>query len=186
MSSYFDPCSYPYPSRREIVYGRNGMVCTSQALAAQAGLDMLKKGGNAVDAALSTAIALTVLEPTSNGLGSDLFALIWTDGRLYGLNGSGHSPAKMTPHILAEQGYTEMPLYGWPPVMVPGAPAAWYVLHERFGRLPFAELFGPAVTYARNGYALMPTVGTLMKSEYEKYASFNDNPAFAGDRKSVV
>lgn len=180
MSSYFDPCSYPYPSRREIVYGRNGMVCTSQALAAQAGLDMLKKGGNAVDAALSTAIALTVLEPTSNGLGSDLFALIWTDGRLYGLNGSGHSPAKMTPHILAEQGYTEMPLYGWPPVMVPGAPAAWYVLHERFGRLPFAELFGPAVTYARNGYALMPTVGTLMKSEYEKYASFNDNPAFAG------
>ena len=108
MSSYFDPCSYPYSSRREIVYGRNGMVCTSQALAAQAGLDMLKKGGNAVDAALATAIALTVLEPTSNGLGSDLFALIWTDGRLYGLNGSGHSPAKMTPHILAEQGYTEM------------------------------------------------------------------------------
>lgn len=180
MSSYFDPCSYPYPSRREIVYGRNGMVCTSQSLAAQAGLDMLKKGGNAVDSALATAIALTVLEPTSNGLGSDLFALIWTDGRLYGLNGSGHSPAKMTPHILAEQGYTEMPLYGWLPVMVPGAPAAWYVLHERFGRLPFAELFGPAVTYARNGYALMPTVGTLMKSEYEKYASFNDNPAFAG------
>ena len=137
MSSYFDPCSYPYPSRREIVYGRNGMVCTSQALAAQAGLDMLKKGGNAVDAALSTAIALTVLEPTSNGLGSDLFALIWTDGRLYGLNGSGHSPAKMTPHILAEQGYTEMPLYGWPPVMVPGAPAAFpMVLPSRTVRPP--------------------------------------------------
>lgn len=89
----FDAFYYPYASRREVLYSRRGMVCTSQALAAQAGLDMLKKGGNAVDAALATAISLVVLEPTSNGLGSDAFALIWMKDKLYGINGSGWSPA---------------------------------------------------------------------------------------------
>ena len=95
MNTYisFDGNSNRYPSRRSVVYGKNGMVCTSQTLAAQAGLDILKKGGNAIDAAIATAISLTVLEPPSNGIGSDLFALIWYKGKLYGLNGSG--PAHM-------------------------------------------------------------------------------------------
>ena len=96
MERMWDSQVYPYPSRREVIYARRGMVCTSQTLAAQAGLDMLKMGGNAVDAALATAIALTVLEPTSNGLGSDAFALIWMKGNLYGVNGSGWSPQKLT------------------------------------------------------------------------------------------
>lgn len=105
----FDAQYYPYPSRREVVYSRRGMVCTSQTLAAQAGLDMLKQGGNAIDAALATAMALTVLEPTSNGLGSDAFALIWTKGKLHGLNGSGYSPAALTVEAVKGQGYDEVP-----------------------------------------------------------------------------
>ncbi|WP_443867623.1 gamma-glutamyltransferase, partial [Megasphaera sp.] len=120
----FDASVYPYGSHREVVYGRRGMVCTSQTLAAQAGLDMLKKGGNAIDAALSAAMCLTVLEPTSNGLGSDAFALIWTKGKLYGINGSGWSPAELTRDELLKRGYDQVPLRAWEPVMVPGAPAA--------------------------------------------------------------
>ena len=94
MTNYisFNGTSNKYPSRRSVVYGKNGMVCTSQALAAQAGLDVLKRGGNAVDAAIATALCLTVLEPPSNGIGSDLFALVWHKGKLYGLNGSGPAP----------------------------------------------------------------------------------------------
>lgn len=101
----FDASVYPYGSHREVVYGRRGMVCTSQTLASQAGLDMLKKGGNAIDAAVATAICLTVLEPTSNGLGSDAFALIWTQGKLHGINGSGWSPAGLTRDELLKRGY---------------------------------------------------------------------------------
>ena len=113
----FDASVYPYGSHREVVYGRRGMVCTSQTLASQAGLDMLKKGGNAIDAAVATAICLTVLEPTSNGLGSDAFALIWTQGKLYGINGSGWSPAGLTRDELLNRGYDQVPLRGWEPVM---------------------------------------------------------------------
>ena len=98
MSTYlsFNSDANKYSSRRSVVYGKNGMVCTSQTLAAQAGLDILKNGGNAIDAAIATAISLTVLEPPSNGIGSDLFALVWYKGKLYGLNGSGPAPASLT------------------------------------------------------------------------------------------
>ena len=94
MSTFlsFNSGANKYPSRRSVVYGKNGMVCTSQTLAAQAGLDILKSGGNAIDAAIATASSLTVLEPPSNGIGSDLFALVWYKGKLYGLNGSGPGP----------------------------------------------------------------------------------------------
>ena len=88
----FDPLAYPYPSRRNCVYAARGMVATSQPLAAQAGLHILQQGGNAIDAAVATAAALTVLEPTSNGIGGDAFALVWTGGKLHGLNGSGPAP----------------------------------------------------------------------------------------------
>ena len=152
----FDASQYPYASRREVVYGRRGMVCTSQTLAAQAGLDMLKQGGNAVDAALATAISLVVLEPTSNGLGSDAFALIWTKGKLHGLNGSGWSPQGLTWEDLHDKGCAAVPHRGWTPVMVPGAPAAWAEIHEQFGKLPFEALFEPAIYYAEHGYAVMP------------------------------
>ncbi|ACO47594.1 gamma-glutamyltransferase family protein [Deinococcus deserti] len=145
----------PYPSIRQPVYARNGMVATSQPLAAQAGLFILREGGNAVDAAIATAAALTVVEPTSNGIGGDLFALVWDSGEVHGLNGSGRSPALLNMDALPGG---EMPTHGWLPVTVPGAPRAWADLHARFGRLPFEQVLAPAIEYARRGYALSPVL----------------------------
>ncbi|MBW2229570.1 MAG: gamma-glutamyltransferase family protein [Deltaproteobacteria bacterium] len=143
----------PYASRRSPVFARN-LVATSQPLAAQAGLRMLEAGGNAVDAALATAIALTVVEPTHNGLGSDAFALVWDGGTLHGLNGSGRSPAAWTPDRFA--GRERMPDFGWETVTVPGAVSTWVAMSERFGALPFERLFDPAITYARDGFPVGP------------------------------
>src|SRR6185503_13938574 len=122
-------------SQRMPLFACNGVVATSQPLAAQAGLTMLQHGGNAVDAAIATAIALTVVEPTSNGIGGDAFALVWDGTRLHGLNGFGRAPAALQAAELRAQGYKEMPSDGWLPVTVPGAPAAWGDLQQRFGRL---------------------------------------------------
>ncbi|MEL7098530.1 MAG: gamma-glutamyltransferase family protein [Pseudomonadota bacterium] len=147
-----------YPSRRSPVYAAN-MVATSQPLAAQAGLSMLARGGNAVDAALATAIALTVVEPTGNGIGSDAFAIIWDGTQLHGLNASGASPAGWTPDRFAP--YDEMPWRGWDTVTVPGAVSAWAACSERFGALPFADLFAPAIRYASAGFAVAPIIAHL-------------------------
>lgn len=174
----FDASVYPYGSHREVVYGRRGMVCTSQTLASQAGLDMLKKGGNAIDAAVATAICLTVLEPTSNGLGSDAFALIWTQGKLYGINGSGWSPAGLTRDELLNRGYDQVPLRGWEPVMVPGAPATWAEVHRRFGRLPFEDLFEPAIAYARDGYAVMPNLAAMLADSAKAFVPYKGKKLF--------
>ncbi|WP_181014089.1 gamma-glutamyltransferase, partial [Paenibacillus xylanivorans] len=121
----YDPLYQPYPSYRVPVYAKQGMVATSQPLAAQAGLDVLKKGGNAIDAAIATAAALTVLEPTSNGIGGDAFALVWTGGKLHGLNASGPAPQSISIEALKAAGHSEMPKLGVVPVTVPGAPAGW-------------------------------------------------------------
>lgn len=172
--------SYPYPSRRRVIMARRGMVCTGQPLAAQAGLRMLLQGGNAVDAALATAICLTVVEPDCNGLGSDAFALVWIKNRLYGLNGSGPAPALLTRDKVLAAGYTEMPQRGWIPVTVPGAVSAWAELHRRFGRLPFAKLFEPAIEYARDGFPVSPIAGKLWKAAENTFAPYRDDPAFAG------
>ena len=146
---------FPYASFRKPVLARN-IVATSQPLAAQAGLRMLLKGGNAVDAALATAIALTVLEPVSNGIGSDAFAIVWDGGELHGLNASGRSPAAWTPEFFKE--HQSMPQRGWNAVTVPGCVSAWTALSQRFGKLAFAELFEPAIAYARDGYLVSPTI----------------------------
>src|SRR3954471_11601367 len=130
-----------YPSRRQPVFARN-VVATSQPLATQAGIAMLRKGGNAVDAALATAITLTVVEPCSNGLGSDLFAILWTGGELVGLNASGRAPAAWNAARFA--GRQGMPERGWETVTIPGAVSGWRALSQRFGELPFADLFEPA------------------------------------------
>ena len=145
----------PYPSRRQPVFARNA-VATSQPLATQAGIAMLAKGGNAVDAALATAITLTVVEPCSNGLGSDLFAILWTGGELVGLNASGRAPAAWTPDRFA--GKQAMPQRGWHTVTIPGAVSGWRALSQRFGELPFADLFEPAIRYARDGFAVSPVI----------------------------
>ena len=145
----------PYQSRRQPLLARNA-VATSQPLAVQAGIAMLLRGGNAVDAALATAIALTVVEPCSNGIGSDLFAILWDGGELVGLNASGRAPAAVTAARYA--GQDSVPQRGWEPVTIPGAVSGWAALSQRFGALPFADLFAPAIRYARDGYPVSPIV----------------------------
>jgi gamma-glutamyltranspeptidase/glutathione hydrolase len=147
--------SLPYASRRAPIFARN-VVSTSQPLAVQAGIAMLRAGGSAVDAALATAIALTVVEPCSNGLGSDLFALVWDGRELVGLNASGRAPAAWSPKRFV--GLAAMPRGGWDTVTVPGAVSGWVALSRRFGKLPFADLFVPAIRYARDGYAVTPFI----------------------------
>lgn len=159
-----------YPSQRFPFYGRKGMVATSNALAAQAGLEMLKKGGNAVDAALAAAACLTVLEPTSNGIGGDAFAIVAFQGELYGLNASGPAPQAIRLRALQEQGYKEIPKYGFVPVNVAGAPAGWAALSKRFGRLDLKEVFAPAVDYAENGYPVSPVLSRQWNRAFEIYS----------------
>ncbi len=178
----FDGQQYTYPSQRRVVYARHGMVCTSQPLAAQAGLFMLQQGGNAIDAAIATAICQTIVEPTNNGLGSDTFALVWIekDKKLYGLNGSGYAPQNLKPEKVMAKGYTDaMPFRGWEAVTIPGAPSAWAELHKRFGKLPFAKLFEPAIDYALNGYPVSPIVARFWKEGYEALLSLKDDKAIA-------
>jgi gamma-glutamyltranspeptidase/glutathione hydrolase len=170
---------YPYPSRRMPVLAARGVVATSEPLAAQAGLAMLQRGGNAVDAALATAIALTVVEPTSNGIGGDAFALVWDGSKLHGLNGSGRAPATHTPELFAQQGLDAVPAAGWLPVTVPGAPATWRDLHARFGKLPFATLFEPAIAYAAQGYPVGPVTAQGWARALEVYARRPEAPEFA-------
>ena len=162
---------FPYPSQRMPVLARN-VVATSQPLAAQAGLRMLLQGGNAVDAAIATAVTLTVVEPTSNGIGGDAFALVWRDEKIYGLNGSGRSP-----HAWSFEQYADldrMPDLGWGAVTVPGAVDAWVKLSQRFGKLPFAELFGPAIEYAQNGFIVSPRTADRWEVAADRYRDFPD------------
>ena len=121
----FDPLTYRYASRRNVVYAQNAVACTFVLLGAQIGLDVMKSGGSAVDAAVAMAAAMPLLEPTGNGLGSNCFALVWIerDKRLYGLNASGVAPMALSAEKVRAMGYTEMPKAGWLPTMVPGAPA---------------------------------------------------------------
>lgn len=170
----FDALYHPYTAKRLSTYAKNGMVATSQPLAAQAGLDMIKKGGNAIDAAIATAACLTVVEPTSNGIGGDAFALVWTKGRLYGLNASGPAPQNMSIDKLKEAGYEEVPPFGWPSVTVPGAPSAWSALSKRFGRLSLSEVLKPAIDYAKHGYPVSPILGRYWKKEYNTFRALKD------------
>lgn len=180
MNFTFDAQEYKYASRRRVVHAKRGMVCTSQPLAAQAGLTILQQGGNAIDAAIATAICQTIVEPTNNGLGSDCFALVWTGGKLHGLNGSGYAPQRLTPEAVVASGATEkMPLRGWEAVTVPGAPSAWAELHKRFGRLPFAKLFEPAIYYAEQGYPVSPIVARFWQEGIDALTPYKDNPAIA-------
>lgn len=152
----FDALHYPYASRRNAVYANKGMVATSQPLAAQAGLQVLQAGGNAIDAAVATAAALTVVEPCANGIGGDAFALVWHQGQLHGLNASGPAPRAMTLDKFSAQGLSEVPKYGPLPVTVPGTPASWAALAERFGRLPLRTTMARAIELAQDGFPVSP------------------------------
>ncbi|HEV8035214.1 gamma-glutamyltransferase, partial [Yoonia sp.] len=162
-----------YASRRSPVLADN-LVSTSHPLAAQAGLAMLAKGGNAVDAAVAAAATLTVVEPTGNGLGSDGFCILWDGKELHGLNGSGAAPAGWTPERFADQ--KTIPFRGWESVTVPGAISTWITLSERFGTLDLPTLLAPAIGYAENGFIVSPVIGALWERGAEL---LSDQPGFA-------
>ena len=155
MTPSFDWTS-AYPSQRLPVFGRN-VVSTSHPLASQAGMRMLHRGGNAVDAAIAAAAVITLTEPVSNGLGSDAFCLLWDGKALHGLNASGRAPQAWTPEYFKRKYGADAktpPVRGWDSVTVPGAVAGWASMSERFGKLPFADLLQPAVEIAERGYAV--------------------------------
>jgi gamma-glutamyltranspeptidase/glutathione hydrolase len=143
---------------RKPVFAPGGVCATSQPLAAAAGARVLQAGGNAVDAAIAAAVTLTVVQPGSNDIGGDMFAIVWDGARLHGLNGSGRAPASLTREAVRPGPGGAMPEHGWPAVTVPGAPAGWRDLHDRFGSWPFPELFADAIRYAEHGYPVSPSV----------------------------
>ena len=176
----FDELKQNYASNRYCITARNGMVATGSALASAAGLEILKKGGNAVDAAVATAAALTVVEPTANGLGADSFALVWMKDQLYGLNASGYSPYDITLEDVRKRVEGDkMPTHGWIPVMVPGAVKGWQALIERFGNLSLAEVLAPAIRYAEEGYPIGPMLGKMWERSVNIFHQrFDGKPEF--------
>jgi gamma-glutamyltranspeptidase/glutathione hydrolase len=157
----------PVPGR-SVVTTRYGIVASSQPLAAAVGAHVLERGGNAMDAAIATNATVGVMEPTGNGLGGDLFALVYEakTGRVYGLNASGWAATGMTPEMLRQKGVTEMPERGVWTVTVPGVVGGWDALHERFGTKPFSELLAPAIWYAQNGFPVAEvTAGLWARSQ---------------------
>ena len=165
----------PYPTIRSPLMARN-VVATSQALASQAGLRMLLKGGNAVDAAIAAAAALTIVEPVSNGLGSDNFAIVWDGQKLHGLNASGVAPAAWNPAYFRRKHGDAMPMRGWDTVTTPGAVAGWVALSERLGKLPFADLLEPAIELAERGHG----VGRIVADKWGRQVPLlKDLPGFA-------
>ncbi|MDR3258161.1 MAG: gamma-glutamyltransferase [Fusobacteriaceae bacterium] len=165
----FDPNIYPYSSRRSVVYSKNGMVATSCPLASEAGLEILKKGGNAIDAIVAAAATLIVIEPTNNGIGGDAFAILSVKDKIYGLNSSGPSPKLLTAEKLLAKGLKEVPTHGLTPVNVPGIPKAWAELNKKFGKLPLSQVIEPAIKIAREGFPLAVTVGKLWKRAFDTY-----------------
>jgi len=183
MKTPFDPLAQRYSSQRYPLYARGGMVNCSSPQAAAAGLEALRRGGNAVDAAVAAAAALTVVEPTANGIGSDAFALVWIekDKRLYGLNSSGPAPQLASiERVLADHNDENgtMPTFGWTAVTVPGAPAAWAALTKRFGRRTLSENLAPAVQYAREGYPCAPNLAAMWERGYRRFQAACTAPVF--------
>lgn len=154
----FDPYLYRYNSKRNIIYSKYGAIAASHPIAAQIGLNILSREGNAVDAAIATAIALTVFEPTSNGIGGDAFSIMSIDNKVYGINGSGKSPSKLSYKYFENNSISNIPEYGWIPVTVPGAPGTWASMHKRFGKIEYSALFEETIKYCNEGFPVSPTV----------------------------
>ena len=167
-----------FASRSEVI-GQNGMVATSHPLATQIGLDILKQGGTAIDAAIAANIALGLMEPTGNGIGGDLFAIVWDSKtqKLHGLNASGPAPRTITIDYFVKQGLKKIPPYGPLPVTVPGAVDGWVKLHEKFGKMDFKLLFEPTIEYAKSGFPVTETIAYYLdrsQKRFENYPNFND------------
>ena len=171
--------NHPYATFRTPVMGQRGMVATSHPLAAQIGLRILQEGGNAADAAVAAAAALTVLEPTSNGIGGDAFALVWDGRRLHGLNASGRAPAVLTPDVFEHRGLTEVPADGWLPVTVPGAVSGWAELARRFGTMPLHRLLEPAARCAEEGHPVPPVIAGYWRRAEQRFGGRPEFKDFA-------
>lgn len=184
----FDALDYPYASRRHAVFAKNGMACAGNPHCASVGLQTLLKGGNAIDAAIAMAASQPVFEPTGNGLGADCFAMVWRDGKLFGINGSGPAPAAASIEAMKaraaaageENAEEKIPSCGVLPVDVPGAVAAWAALHERFGSMPFAALLEPAARYAEAGYPVSPNIARWMEAGRKRFEKYKGRSAFEG------
>jgi len=159
-----------FATRSEVI-AQNGMVATSHPLATQIGVDVLKKGGNAIDAAIAVNAALGLMEPTGCGVGGDLFAIIWDPKtqKLYGLNASGPAPMDLTLEDFQQQGFESIPYYGALPVSVPGAVAGWFAMHEKFGSLPMETILGPAISYAETGFPLTELIGYYIQRSVNSF-----------------
>ncbi len=165
-----------FASRSEVI-GQHGMIATSHPLATQIGLDILKKGGTAIDAAIAANIALGLMEPTGSGMGGDLFAIVWDakEHKLFGLNASGPAPQSISLDYFKEQKLNKIPPFGPLPVTVPGAVDGWVKLHEKFGNQSFASLFQPTIEYARKGFPVTETIAYYLdksKDVFKKYPNF--------------
>nr|WP_299339506.1 gamma-glutamyltransferase [Allomuricauda sp.] len=163
---------------RSEVLAQNGMAATSQPLATQVALDILKKGGSAIDAAIAANAVLGLVEPASCGIGGDVFAIVWSakEKKLYGLNGSGRSPKSLSIDYFIDKGMKYVPFYGPLPVSVPGCVDGWYMLHEKFGRIPMEDILQPAIDYGRNGFPVSEVIAFEMASNYK---GLQDQPGFA-------
>lgn len=163
-----------FASRSEVL-AQNGMVATSHPLATQAGLDILKKGGTAIDAAIAANAMLGLVEPTGNGIGGDLYAIVWDakTKKLYGLNGSGRSPMNMSYDFLRDKKLTHIPKYGALSVSVPGCVDGWFQLHEKFGKIPMKELLLPTIQYAENGFPVTEVIAFLWKGYAETLREYD-------------
>ena len=162
-----------FATRSEVI-APHGMVATSHPLATQIGLEILKQGGSAVDAAIAANAALGLMEPTSNGIGGDLFAIVWDaqSKSLHGLNASGRSPKSLSREWFHENGFEKIPRYGPLPVSVPGAVDGWFELHGRFGKLPMIKLLQPTIDYARNGHPVHETVQYYWEIYVERLSEY--------------
>ncbi|HEX4481875.1 MAG TPA: gamma-glutamyltransferase [Rudaea sp.] len=167
----------PFATRSEVL-GTHGMVATSVPLATQVGLDVLKKGGTAIDAAIAANATLGLLEPVSNGMGGDLFAIVWDakTKKLYGYNGSGRSPKSLTMQYFVDHDIKEIPALGPLPVNVPGCVDAWFALHDRFGKLPMKDDLAPAIAYAREGFPITELIAHYWKISAPRLSKY---PGFA-------
>ena len=182
----------PFATRSEVI-GQNGMAATSHPLATQTAIDVLKSGGNAIDAAIAANAVLGLVEPTGCGIGGDLFAIVWDEktNQLYGLNSSGPAPQKMSIDYVKQQGFEKIPAYGALPVTVPGAVAGWSALHDKFGKLPFKNLFNNAIDYATNGFPVTELIAYYLErssSVFKDYENFSSvwMPSGATPKKGEI
>ena len=165
-----------FATRSEVI-AQNGMVATSHPLASQIGIDILKEGGNAIDAAIAANAALGLMEPTGNGIGGDLFAIVWIEKekKLYGLNASGRSPEDLTLKYFIENNFKSIPAYGPLPVSVPGVVDGWFELHNKFGKIKMRDILSPTIKYAEDGFPVTELVSYYMKNASD---NFQDYPNF--------